>query len=204
MANENLGCLSPQQVDLLRLVIDSNKTMTSLVQTLLEVFRYERDVSSVRAEELDLSQLIQKKTLQARAYAACANTISISELIPPDEIIVSGDSISLDRLLQNLIDNALKFTPPNGQIDLSVTKEGDFATIAVSNNGPEIPPSELPLLFQKFSQGVQGRYYAHGSGLGLYLCKHIVESHNGTIWCTSANSKTTFYIKLPLTTRRES
>lgn len=204
LANEDVGVLKPQQVDLLRLVIDSNKTMTRLVQNLLEVFRYESDLSAVRTEELDLNGLMRKKALEAKAYSSFGHTISITEGIPSDETIVLGDPLSLDRLLQNLIDNALKFTPPHGRIDLSVEKQGNFAVMTVSDTGPGIPPDELPLLFQKFSQGVHGRGYANGSGLGLYFCKHIVDTHNGTIWCTSeANAKTTFYIKLPLSIRQE-
>ncbi len=89
------------------------------------------------------------------------------------------------RVIQNLIDNALKFTPPGGSITVHSEQLQESFLVTVRDTGKGIPEDTMPKLFQRFwAPPASGRYYA-STGLGLYLCRKIVEQHGGKIWCES-------------------
>jgi CheY-like chemotaxis protein len=96
--------------------------------------------------------------------------------------VVYGDREKINEVLINLVSNALKFTPEGGLIAISAKKIDDKVEIAVSDTGKGIPEAEVPKLFQKFSQ-VKGE--KRGTGLGLYICRKILEIHEQTIWVES-------------------
>jgi two-component system sensor histidine kinase KdpD len=100
--------------------------------------------------------------------------------IPPDLPLVPMDSLLVEQVLVNLLDNALKYTPEGRPIDLSVRLEKDRLVVEVADQGPGLPPEDLPRLFDKFYRGPQNGKTA-GAGLGLSICKGFVEIHGGTI-----------------------
>jgi signal transduction histidine kinase len=101
-------------------------------------------------------------------------------------------------VVQNLIDNSLKFTPSGGKIRVALSQNDDVTTVTVSDTGKGIPPENMVKLFQRFWQaGSSGRYYA-STGLGLYLARKIVEAHGGQIYCESEVGKgSQFTVELP-------
>jgi signal transduction histidine kinase len=105
----------------------------------------------------------------------------------------------VERVLQNLVGNAIKFTPPGGVIRLTAAvtaADPDMLTVSVSNTGSSVPPEIQQRLFQKF---VRGDHKEHGSGLGLAFCRLAVEAHGGRIWAESdPGQTTTFHFTLPL------
>jgi signal transduction histidine kinase len=116
----------------------------------------------------------------------------------PETMLVRADGDRLERVVQNLLDNAVKFAPDGGNVSVRLLSKGNTDVIEVEDNGPGIAPEEQSQLFKRFSQGAVGKRYAGGSGLGLYLCKQIVEAHGGTIECMSQpNSATIFRVTLP-------
>jgi signal transduction histidine kinase len=109
----------------------------------------------------------------------------------------------LDRLHQviaNLIDNAVKYSPENSEIAISIESDGEEGVLSVSNHGPGIPIEEQPRLFQKFSRlDSQDNKETYGYGLGLYLCRRLIEGMNGRIWVESTPGRgATFRFALPL------
>ena len=111
----------------------------------------------------------------------------------PEKMIVQADMSRMERVVQNLLDNALKFAPDGGMINVRLFSLDANTFIEIEDNGPGIAPEEQSRLFKRFSQGAAGKRYAGGSGLGLYLCKQIVEAHGGTIECTSRPNKATIF-----------
>ena len=110
------------------------------------------------------------------------------------------DRTRLDQLLANLLENAVKYSPDGGEVRVRVWREGDTARLSVSDEGIGIPAADLPHIFDRFHRGtnVNDRRFA-GMGLGLYICRGIVEQHNGRIWATSEPGRgTTFEVALPL------
>ena len=109
-----------------------------------------------------------------------------------------ADRFALRRVFQNLLDNAIKFTPQGGKVEVVAKEEGDAFHISVCDTGIGIPPEEEERLFKRFSQGKKGKAHSAGIGLGLYLCKQIVDAHRGTLTFTSGEQNgTTFSITIP-------
>ncbi|HDN79152.1 MAG TPA: ATP-binding protein, partial [Chloroflexi bacterium] len=95
-----------------------------------------------------------------------------------DRAVVMGDPDRLKQLLLNLVDNALKYTPPGGQVTLSLYNEGEWVRVDVSDTGMGIPEEELPYVFERFYRGKNARR-KRGAGLGLAIAKWIAEAHKG-------------------------
>ena len=123
----------------------------------------------------------------------------IAQLCGADLPLVQADAGRLEQVLSNLINNALKFTPERGTIGLDVTAVDTAVEVAVADSGPGIPPEEMSLLFQKFSQTSTGKSAAApGTGLGLLICRHLVEAHGGRIWAESEVGRgSRFIFRLP-------
>jgi signal transduction histidine kinase len=102
--------------------------------------------------------------------------------------------------MANLIDNAAKYSPPQSEVLLELQIEGQVAVISVSDNGPGIPPEEQSQIFEKFYRLDSGdAKETYGYGLGLYLCRRLVEAMNGNIWVESEPGEgATFHFALPL------
>jgi signal transduction histidine kinase len=118
---------------------------------------------------------------------------------PPDSCVtVSGDRTRLEQVAANLIDNAVKYTPPGGRVEIEIACEGGRALLRVRDNGPGIPPDELPRIWDRLFRGDTSRT-ERGLGLGLSLVKAIVEAHGGMVDVTSEPGKgSTFTVSLPL------
>jgi signal transduction histidine kinase len=113
---------------------------------------------------------------------------------------VSADPVRIGQVIDNLISNALKFTPAGGRVDVRAEQSGDVVRIEVADTGMGIPEGEQERLFERFYRTSQAQERAvPGAGLGLAIAKAIVEAHGGEISCTSAaGAGTTFAIELPL------
>jgi len=143
-------------------------------------------------EPVDLGEL-------ARAVArefALQRAVAVEA--PDAPLLVAGDRARLDRALQNLIGNAIKYSPPAAAVAVTVTRGVAAAVIAVRDRGVGIPAAELPHIFERYYRAATARGIA-GSGLGLTGAKAIVERHGGTIVAESAESTgTTVTVTLPL------
>ena len=114
-----------------------------------------------------------------------------------DEHIISANEDMLKHVFMNLIDNAIKFSDPDGELMISVAEENGNLTVSVGNYGVEIPESDYDAIFGKFYQCDKSRS-SEGNGIGLSIVKHIVNLHNGKISVESGNGKTVFTVTLPL------
>ncbi|GCE46544.1 signal transduction histidine kinase [Thermosporothrix hazakensis] len=118
-----------------------------------------------------------------------------------EPVCVLGDADQLKQALVALIDNALKYTPPEGIVSLSLTVQGQQALLRVSDTGPGIAAHDIPLLFERFYRTAEARAHRDGSGLGLAIVQRIVQDHKGTVTVASEWGKgSTFTIQVPLTT----
>jgi len=109
----------------------------------------------------------------------------VSTQFPDDLLLVELDYLEIDQVLTNLLENAVRYTPPGSPIDLSAHIEGEQVIVSVADRGPGIPPADLERVFDKFYRVLHGQHpsgYPMGSGLGLAVCKGLVEAHGGCIW----------------------
>ncbi len=169
--------------------------LQALADDLLDLSHLEGDAKHTAYASLDLREIAQQTS---EIYASRAEQQDIDFLlhVPQQPLIVRGDERQLVRLLSNLLENALKFTPANGQVSLHLSAVDAQATMQVSDTGIGIPADDLPHLFERFRRGENATIYP-GSGLGLAIVLAIAVAHGGTVHATSTEG-TTFTIILPL------
>lgn len=196
MAARAMGDVSLQQEKILLQLRDSNKTLLSIVQNLIEVYRFERGVNTVCMQRTDLLEVLSSCIADIAPIAENREIELLKNC--PGESIVFADPNSMRRVMQNLLDNALKFTPRGGRVTMDLAPRSENVVLEIGDTGPGIPPDDQLTLFQRFSQGRVGKKYTPGTGLGLYLCKQIVDAHRGEISFTTAEGVgTTFKVLLP-------
>ena len=117
-----------------------------------------------------------------------------------EECLIFGDTEKLKLVLENLMSNAVKYTPSGGKIEIRLAKDGGRAVFSVKDNGVGIPESQQKRVFEKFFRGDNVvKHQTEGTGLGLYIAKNIIEQSGGKIWFKSREDEgTTFFFSLPL------
>ncbi|MBK7839201.1 MAG: hypothetical protein QG625_4187 [Cyanobacteriota bacterium erpe_2018_sw_39hr_WHONDRS-SW48-000098_B_bin.30] len=186
----------PKQ-ELLEKVKGSNHSLLLLIQNMLEVYRYECGDSERRSEHFCMSRIIRLCVEDIREEANTKN-IELSFQSDGADMEVTGNKQEIIRVLQNLLENAVKFTPPKGHVEVTLSESEEQCRIEVKDDGIGINSDEQKHLFSRFWQGTKGKNICNSSGLGLYICKKIVESHGGAISAQSTPSRgATFRVTLP-------
>jgi PAS domain S-box-containing protein len=184
MLEGDFGQVSDEQASVLQTILDSNNAMYSLVTTLLDVYRYDSGAKQLSVSLHDLSAAIDNLVKELRPFAQ-SREITIENLLPPVLAPVVCDLEEIRRVVQNLLDNALKYTQAGGHVMVQLEQSPGTTTVLVRDNGKGISNADKDKLFQRFwAPAASGRNYA-STGLGLYLCRKIVELHGGRIWCES-------------------
>ncbi|MBD2774574.1 hybrid sensor histidine kinase/response regulator [Iningainema tapete] len=194
-----LGQLSPQMHEVITIMGRSNSNLLAMVNTLLEVYRFEAGRKTLAFQPVNLRSLLEEVAKELSTLAAQKQLEIFLDLGDNSAITtVMGDRLELHRLFTNLIGNAIKFTD-HGSITIRLIPPitaDDRITIEVADTGSGIPPEEQATLFERFRQG---SHKSSGSGLGLYLSRRIVEAHQGTILVNSEVGKgSTFIVSLPI------
>jgi signal transduction histidine kinase len=171
------------------------------VSQLLLLAESDADRLRVHEQRIDLSQLVQRA---AATFGPAGESLDIHVDVSTHPALVQGNQHHLQQVISNLFDNALKFTPAGGRIgtSLDIDAATNEAVLVVSDSGTGIPANEIPLVFERFYRGEHARYAqpgGRGAGLGLAICKSIVEAHRGTIRVESKpGAGSTFIMRLPL------
>ncbi|MPZ43207.1 MAG: response regulator [Betaproteobacteria bacterium] len=157
--------------------------MVHLIDDLLDVSRITRGKLALRRQPVELTRVVQQAVETSRPNIRQQFTVSL----PSDPIHLHGDAVRLSQVLANLLNNAAKYTEPDGRIALTAALEGDEVCIRISDSGIGIDPEQLPNLFQMFSQARPALARSEGGlGIGLSLARSLVEMHGGTITAHSA------------------
>jgi signal transduction histidine kinase len=181
---------APDAVDIIR---RSNLRAQRLVSGLLDVNRLESGVMQLDPEPVDAHALARGLQRELSAWAG-ERELSLTVVAAPRLPHVLADGDLLDRVLRNLLGNAIKFTPPGGAIGLAMAPEDGLVRFSVRDTGPGIPPAVQARLFEKF---VRGSGPQRGHGLGLAFCKLAVETMGGRIWADGAGPGATLCFTLP-------
>ncbi|MBX0326798.1 GAF domain-containing protein [Oscillochloris sp. ZM17-4] len=212
------GPISDQQQELLSIAHQGSQTMLEMVNTLLDISKMEQGHMALEVEPISPYALIDE-TLDRLIVSARDQRVQLEQQLSVSLPLLEADREKLVRVLQNLLDNAIKFSPTGaavtlGAVHLRVVEgvtgavdglplqlpalpAGDWLAFWVRDQGPGIPPQYHERIFEKFGQ-VRGRK-VRGTGLGLTFCKLAIESHGGRIWLQSAEGKgSIFALALPL------
>ncbi|HEY71824.1 MAG: hypothetical protein B6I35_06910 [Anaerolineaceae bacterium 4572_32.2] len=155
--------------------------MQRLVETLLDIARLEEGKIALRLAPVDVTALIEEVVTEER-HLAENHGVSLESLLPADIPLAMADRDVVQRMLINLLDNALKFTPRGGRVWVDVQPRGEQIQVEVVDTGPGIPPEERERIFEKFTQAQGQAEPRRGLGLGLTFCRMAVEAHGGCIW----------------------
>ena len=182
--------------DFLRRINGEIDRMTAMVNELLELSRIESEQSGLQHVPLDLHPFID--ALREEHYERTEKQKIALEIALPEHLPqVRGDEEKLRQVFDNLLSNALKFTPEDGRISLSAQQENGKVCLRVADTGVGIPRKHLPHIFERFYKVDRSRH-SEGFGLGLAIVKHIVQAHGGEIHAESAEGQgTTFTVILP-------
>ncbi|GAB4426266.1 MAG: response regulator [Anaerolineae bacterium] len=190
------GPLNAQQQMFLDRIVSSVQSITSLISDLLELGKIEAGFDEDR-EPVSLAKVFRDAIETLRpSWEAKRHTVQVR--LPDDVPPVLGNPLRLRQVANNLLENAIKYTPDGGQIRVMLETEGDFQVLRVADTGIGIAQKDLPYIFDKFYRADEAIEHYDGTGLGLSIVKGIVERHNGRIWVDSqVGQGTTFTIMLP-------
>ncbi|MDP9098493.1 MAG: CHASE2 domain-containing protein [Verrucomicrobiota bacterium] len=173
--------------------------MRDMITTLLDVGRLESGQMPLRMELHDIGEIAREA---AHRFSPVLGNRTLDCEVPPDPVLVSCDADVVRRVLENLINNALKFTKSDGTICLDVEVEEAGITLSVRDDGPGIAPDEHARIFEKFGQTGNGAQQRHSTGLGLAFCRLAVEAHLGKIGVQSEVGRgSRFWFTLPIAER---
>jgi signal transduction histidine kinase len=166
-----------------------------MINTMLMISKTESGITQLSREEIDLTGLI-REACDLFQTTAEDKGVSLSCNVP-DQSRFSGDTRMVQRMLSNLIDNAIKYTPPGGTVNVSASENDAQVVVSIKDTGIGISPSDLPRIFERFYRCDASRAQA-GIGLGLSLARAIARGHGGDITAKSGLSQgSTFTVTLP-------
>jgi two-component system, chemotaxis family, CheB/CheR fusion protein len=181
-------------------ILDSAEAQARLIEDLLDSAAAAAGKVRLEPREMDLAATV-RAVLEQNEPAARAKNLRVEALLSPDAGVIVADPTRIRQVVWNLLINAVKFTPEGGRVTVSLARAGDDVQISISDTGAGIPPDFLPYIFDRFRQyeaSITRKY--GGLGLGLTICKQLVEMHGGTIRAESAgtNQGATFIVTLPM------
>ncbi len=190
---------APDTMELLQTIDDHVHSMATMLDDLLDVSRISKNKLSLQKETVSLDSVIDRSVRSAQALIRSrGHTFSVIK--PEHELYLDADPIRLEQILVNILNNAAKYTKPNGTIELVAKREESMAVIRVRDNGIGIPRNMLKLIFEPFFQVKRGKLATDGLGIGLPLTRQLVSMHGGTVEVVSQGEGkgSEFIVRLPL------
>ena len=197
---EVAGPLTEKQIHYLTRVRSNTQHLAGLINDLLDLAKIESGRIEIKSSHVSLGGLVHD-VVEALRPVAAEKVIALEATIGEPSILVWGDRDKINQVLTNLIGNAIKFTPVQGRVTVSVSRNGgESVQVSVSDTGPGVAPDEKEKIFAKFYQiaEVNGES-SKGTGLGLAIARALVELHGGKIWVESEEGRgSTFLFTLPV------
>ena len=192
-----------ERLNYLRIAVRQSEQLQALIAELFDLVKLEGGETKMNTEPFQVSELVQD-VVQKFEIAARNSGIALGGQIAPAAPFVLGDVALIERALENLLDNAIRHTPPGGRISVTVAPEPDCVAVEVRDTGMGIPAGDLPHIFDRFYRVEKSRNLdSGGAGLGLAIVKRIVDMHEGKIEASSRlGSGACFVVRLPVANDR--
>ncbi len=188
-----------QQVKIAKVILNSQETLLDIVNNILDLEKMQSGNTPVLLEvtSFDLA-LVTKTAVESLQAPALEKRIKLTYEDVPSPVMVQADLNKIQRVILNLVSNAVKYTPEEGSVFVSTTLNGRYAYVEIKDTGYGIPEDELPHIFDRYSRVKGHQHLAIGTGLGLAIVQSLVEAHKGEILVESeVNVGSTFTVKLP-------
>lgn len=194
------GTIPPEKQDYyLGTISSETKRLSRLVRRMLDLSKMQQTSrAEILSRHFDAKELLVQTLLLFESRITEKN-LEVEPLLPENDMIVRGDKDTINQVMYNLIENAVKFAEPGSELGISLFKQDKKAYVSVKNHGGTIPEEELPLIFDRFHKADKSRSIDRdGWGLGLYIVKTILNSHGEDIAVTSRDGVTEFVFSLAL------
>ncbi|MFD0715777.1 ATP-binding protein [Paenibacillus sp. GCM10027626] len=179
-----------------RIAFTKSQRLEKLVDELFEITRMNYGMLTIDSQPIDLSELLTQ--LEEEVYPMLESNHLTGRWQVEPHLPILGDGELLARVLENLLANAIRYGRDGEYVDINGYFDGEEAVVQIINYGDQIPPYELPHIFEMFYTGDESRTYHEGStGLGLFIAKNIVNQHAGSITAQSDIVRTVFEVRLP-------
>jgi signal transduction histidine kinase len=185
-----------KRTEALEMIVRSSKGLSTLIDDVLEVSRIEAGQLHLDPAEVQVGDLIRRA---AESVVPGDEWDRLSFVVPDPLPPVFVDEARTWQVVTNLVSNAIKYSQPGSPIEVEVAiEEDDYLIVSVHDHGPGIAPEDMPKLFQRFARVGPGGSSVQGTGLGLYICRRLVEAQGGRIWAESVPGVgSTFAFSLP-------
>ncbi len=191
---------------LLDVIGDDVRRLDRLITDIADASRLDAELSRARFETIDLGPMIEGLVAQREARGENKGVRLAFARPHAGTAVVLGDGSRLTRVVENLADNAISFSPPGGLVQIAATRDGDRVLVRVDDEGPGVPPAAREAIFNRFhSIRPEGEAFGRHSGLGLAIAKAIVEAHHGTIDVEDRDDDSSgarFLVRLPIAPER--
>lgn len=196
LEDPRVGNLSAEQKELIGQLRHDNQRMLKILSELLNLSQVEAGKIQLNVQDTDPYR-IAGQSIQAVASAALEKKVTIENQLPPSLGLFLADPDKISWVLNNFLTNAIRYAPPESTIVLSARQDGPYLSFTVTDRGPGIADAYLPRIFERYFQ-VPGRSEQQGSGIGLAICKELVEAMGGKIWVKSRTGEgSSFGFDLP-------
>lgn len=191
--------MTDKQVGYIHCIADANSKLISLVNDLLNLINVEHNRTQLNIEKVDLIEIVEQTVKSQTLFAKSRNITVTMKKGRHKKALVMSDAIKLKMAVENLINNAIKYSYPHGNVDISIKEEKDGWVCQIKDNGMGIRAEEQRYLFEKFYRTNDKRKLdIQGTGLGLFISRALIRKMGGSIWFTSTENKgTNFFFKLP-------
>lgn len=190
------GVLPPSK-DTFSLLRRESLRLGQLVEDVLQLARADAAHGRLEREPADLKELVAE-SMAPFSNAFKKKSIVLHVLAPDDPVMVKVDRVRLSRVLRNLTDNAARYVPQNGDLEIGIEKDADTVRVVFSNDCGNLSAGDLPNLFERFYRGEKSRSRQHGgAGIGLAIVKELVEAHGGTVGAELIENRIRIWFTLP-------
>ena len=186
------GELNDKQTEILKLMKSSNQELKDLIENMLETYRLEQKAIVLNCQKHSINEFLDAVLMEMMPIATSTSHVLNKDLMQTKDFQLEFDDFQLRRVIKNLIQNAISFSPNNSEIKLSTELYDNKIKINVMNSGSSISQEDLELIFQKYYCG-HSKFRKAGTGLGLYLSQQIVLAHNGNITVDSTDDGLTIF-----------
>jgi signal transduction histidine kinase len=187
----------PPSTETFSLLQDETLRLVQLVEDVLQLARADAAHGRLHLEPTDLRELVNA-ALDNFSRAFAQNSVQVHFHTPAGPTTVAVDRARIARVLRNLTDNAARYTPPSGTVDIRIMGDTHQVRVEYINNAGELVADDLPYLFERFYRGEKSRSRQHGgAGIGLAIVKELVEAHGGAVGVALADGRIHIWFEIP-------